>query len=267
MSLPQALLLFVVAVLAGVLNAVAGGGTFLTVPALIFTGVAAKTANITSTIALFPASLASVGAYRKELASQRRELLFLGAISLVGGVVGALLLLGTSQQTFLRLLPYLLLLATVVFIFGPRVTGWLRGRGASAEAEGIAGFEGRPSRRALFGVGVAQLVISIYGGFFGGGIGILMLAALGLMGMRNIHRMNALKTVLASVINGVAVVTFLVAHAAVGGQVFVLTVGAVIGGYGGAAFARRLDPKLVRGFVIVVAVAITAYFLVFRRGG
>ena len=116
-------------------------------------------------------------------------------------------------------------------------------------------------------MGAAQLVISIYGGFFGGGIGILMLAALGLMGMRNMHEMNALKTVLASVINGVAVVTFLLAHAAVGGEVFVMTGGAILGGYGGAAFARRLDPRVVRGFVIVVAVTITVYFLIFRRGG
>jgi uncharacterized membrane protein YfcA len=269
MTLPQALLLFVAAVLAGALNSVAGGGTFITVPTLIFTGVAAKAANITNTIALFPGSLASVGAYRKELAEQRRELLFLGGISLVGGVVGAELLLGTPQQTFLRLLPYLLLLATLVFIFGPRITAWLRTRRTASDdaPEGVAAFGGRPSWRALLGVGLAQLVISIYGGFFGGGIGILMLAGLGLMGMRNIHKMNALKTVLASVINGVAAVTFIVRHAAIGDQVFVLTAGAILGGYVGAAYARRLDPRIVRGFVIVVAVTITAIFLVFRRDG
>ncbi len=267
MTLPQALLLFVAAMLAGALNSVAGGGTFLTVPALIFTGVAAKAANITNTIALFPGTLASVGAYRKELVTQRRELLFLGGISLLGGIAGALLLLGTPQEAFLRLLPYLLLLATLVFVFGPRISAWSRARRVAATAEASTSVETRPSWRALLGVGVAQFVIAIYGGFFGGGIGILMLGVLGLLGMQNIHTMNALKTVLSSVISGIAVVTFLVAHVAIGDQVFVMTAGAIIGGYGGAAYARRLDPRLVRALVTVVAVTMTAYFLIFRRDG
>jgi uncharacterized membrane protein YfcA len=269
MTLPQALLLFLAALLGGALNSVAGGGSFLTVPALIFTGVAAKTANITSTVAIWPGTLASVGAYRKELGAQRRELMVLGSVSLVGGILGALLLLGTSQTTFVRLLPYLLLLATLVFIFGPRLSARIRARSAPMPeaSKGIAALTVRPSARTLVAISAAQLAIAIYGGYFGGGIGILMLASLGLMGMENIHEMNALKTALTSAINGVAVVAFIAAGAVFWGQALLMAVGAIIGGYGAAAYARRLDPKLVRGFVIVVAVTMTAYFLIFRRNG
>jgi uncharacterized protein len=266
-TLFQALLLFFVALLAGALNAVAGGGSFLTFPMLIFTGVAAKVANVTSTVAIWPGTLASVGAYRKELSTQRRELFVLGPISLVGGYLGARLLLNTSQATFVRLLPYLLLLATLVFILGPRLTAWLRARSTAADPVGLDALAARPSWRALSAIGLAQLVISIYGGYFGGGIGILMLATLGLMGMENIHEMNALKTALTSAINGVAVVTFIHAGAVLWGHALLMAAGAIFGGYGGAAYARRLHPRRVRTFVIVVAVTVTAYFFLFRRNG
>jgi uncharacterized membrane protein YfcA len=263
-TLFQALLLFLAALLAGALNSVAGGGSFLTLPALIFTGVAAKVANVTSTVAIWPGTLASVGAYRKELSAQQRELLVLGAISLVGGLLGAELLLHTSQATFVRLLPYLLLLATLVFILGPRLTAWLRIRAKSAGPVGLAA---RPSWRALCVIGLAQLVIAIYGGYFGGGIGILMLATLGLMGMENIHEMNALKTALTSAINGVAVVAFILSGTVLWGHALLMAAGAILGGYGGAAYARRLDPRRVRAFVILVAVIITTCFFLFRRNG
>lgn len=254
MTFPQIILLFLSAVVGGTLNAVAGGGSFFTFPALVFTGVLPITANATSTVAIWPGSVASVGAYRRELAVQKRSFLFLLiGTSLIGGGLGAILLLKTSQSTFVALIPYLLLAATLLFALSPYITAKLRAR-----ATGKAQY----SVPALIGVACAQFVISIYGGYFGGGIGILMLATLAFMGMDNIHEMNAVKTVLASCINGVAVITFIIAGAVVWPQAILMIVGAIIGGYGGAYYARKVDQKWVRLFVIVVGIALTIYFFV-----
>src|SRR5262249_34270425 len=227
-------------------------------------GVPAISANATGTVALWPGTVASVGAYRKELSTHRRELVILDGVSLAGGLLGALLLLHTPQKSFVRLLPFLLLVATLVFTFGPRLTTWLRMRQATKKQAHDVATDGRPSWQALAGITAAQLVISIYGGFFGGGIGILMLAMLGLMGMENIHEMNALKTLLASAINGVAVVTFVLAGIVFWPQALLMVGGTILGGYGGAAYARRLDPRLIRGFVICVGFALTLYFFLRR---
>lgn len=248
--------LFVAAVLGGALNAVAGGGTFITLPTLIFTGVMPVNANTTSTVALWPGALASVGAYRKELATQRRQLLFLGGTSLVGGVLGAILLVNTSQETFVLLLPYLLLVATLLFTFGGSIAKVMRARFGSASPSSSS------SWTALAGVSLLQLVIAIYGGYFGGGIGFLMLAMLTLLGMENIHTMNGLKTVLATCINGVAVLIFIFTGQVLWPQAIVMVIGAIAGGYGGASLAQRLDPKLVRRFVIAVGFAMTIYFFI-----
>src|SRR5262249_5843629 len=149
------------------------------------------------------------------------------------------------------LLPYLLLLATLVFTLGPRFTARLRARRASDVKLGKP-----PSWSALATIAVAQLAIAIYGGFFGGGLCILVLAALELMGMEQIHEMNALKALLTSVINGVAIVAFIAAGAVFWPQALLMMVGTILGGYGGAAYARRLDPRLIRGFVICVGFAL-----------
>lgn len=256
----QAVALFIAALLAGALNSVAGGGSFISFPTLIVTGVPPIQANATNTVALWPGSLASVAAYRRELRSVRHIALLSGA-SIIGGVLGAYLLLHTPAATFSHLIPYLLLLATLLFAFSPAITRRLRGRAGhpdqSAQAHG-------PSRRAVGGIALLQLVTAVYGGFFGGGIGIIMLATLALMGMEDIHAMNGLKTVLATLINGVATLTFIIDRAVVWPQALVMLVGAVVGGYAGAAVARRLDPLLVRRFVIVVGVVMTIYF--FARG-
>ncbi len=258
MTILQICVLFVAAILGGTLNSVAGGGSFITFPVLLFTGVPPINANATSTVALWPGSVASTGAYREELAKQERtRLLVLGGTSLVGGVLGALLLLRTSQTTFVRLVPYLLLMATLLFAFSGPITNRLRRRNVETKKE-------RFSWSGLVGIALLQLVIAIYGGYFGGGIGILMLATLGLMGMENIHEMNALKTLLTSFINGVAVITFIIAGAVVWLQAILMVAGAIIGGYGGAYFARQIDPRLVRGFVILVGITMTIYF--FLRG-
>ncbi len=229
MTLLQGCILFFAAILGGTLNAVAGGGTFITLPSLIFTGVPPINANASSTVALWPGAIASIWAYRKELAKQRRSIiLVLGGTSLIGGVLGAELLVNTSQSTFVKLLPYLLLVATVLFALSGPITTRLRKNAPTKK---------RQSWPVLVGIALLQLVIAIYGGYFGGGIGILMLT-----------------------INGVAVVIFVMRGVVVWPQTMLMVVGAIIGGYGGAYFARKIDQRWVRGFVIAVGVSMTIYF-------
>ena len=255
MTLGHAILLFLAACGAGALNSVAGGGQFLTFPALIFAGVPAINANATSSVAVWPGTVASTVGYRRELADQRAILLPLAGASVAGGILGAVVLLRTPQATFARLVPWLLLLATLLLIFGGPLVARLRKR---------LGQSGAPSRGALAGVTVVQLLLGVYGGYFGGGMGFVMLAAMAFMGMDHMHRMNALKTALASCINGVAVATFVLAGAVAWPQAVVMLTGAILGGYAGAHYARRLDPKVVRRFTITVACAMTAYFFLRR---
>jgi len=237
-------LLFLAAVAGGALNSVAGGGSFVAFPALLFAGVPAVPANATNTIALWPGSLASAVAYRRELGEVRSFLVPLGGAALAGGLAGSLLLLHTSESTFVMLIPWLLLFATMLFSFGGTVARRLTG-GAKA-----------PLPLAV----VAQLLISVYGGYFGGGMGIMMLAVLTLLGMTNIHRMNALKNSLGTLINGVAVVAFVVAGAVRWAPGVVMIAGGITGGYAGAAIARRVNPKHVRSLVLVIAWGMTGYF-------
>ena len=244
------------AMLAGALNSVAGGGSFITFPALLLSGVLPIQANATSTVALWPGSISSAAAYRRELRRERRLLGVLAVASLAGGLIGAILLLRTPQSTFVRLIPWLLLLATLLFAFGGPIANRLRRLMGKEHGGAVTG---------VWGVAVLQLIIAIYGGYFGGGIGILMLASLALLGMEHIHAMNALKTLMAGLINGVAVVTFILAGAVAWPQAVVMIAGGIVGGYGGAYFARQLDPRLVRTFVIVVGVSMTAYFFL-RQG-
>ena len=256
MTLLSGLLLFFAAMLGGALNSVAGGGSFITFPALFFSGVPPIQANATSTVALWPGSIASVSAYRREIAKQNRVfMLVLVGVSLIGGILGAVLLLRTSQSTFVKLIPYLLLLATVLFAVSPFITARLRKRSSTTKEDHISWLR-------LAGISLLQLIIAIYGGYFGGGIGIMMLASLGIMGMENIHEMNGLKTVLQSCINGVAVITFIIAGAVYWPEAIVMIVGAIIGGFSGASIARKLDQRIVRGFVILVGTVMTIYFFV-----
>lgn len=266
MTLLQALLLIVAATLGGALNSVAGGGSFLTFPMLLFTGVPPIIANATSTVALWPGSVASVGAYRAEL-RHVRHIALLSIVSLIGGAGGALLLLHTPSSAFEGLIPYLLGLATALFAFNKRLTAALRGyreRRAGESGTLDTAKDGRDTTRGLAGLGLAQLVIATYGGYFGGGIGILMLATLGLMGMDKIHEMNALKTVLASAINGVAVILFVLAGSVYWAQALVMLAGAVFGGYMGARYALRIDQQLLRRIVVAVGAVLTVYFFIHR---
>jgi len=175
--------------------------------------------------------------------------------SLIGGLLGALLLLHTPDAVFKVMLPWLLLTATLIFIFGRHLTAWLR-RMVHLDIN-------QPQHAGPFIVGCTlQLIISTYGGFFGGGIGILMLALLTLLGYEKIHTMNALKTVLATTINGIAVIAFVWAGVVDWPQAGIMIVGAILGGYGGAVLAQRIRPELIRRLVIAVGVGMTLYFFV-----
>lgn len=255
--------LFAVAMLGGALNAVAGGGSFFTLPALIYSGVGAVAANATSTAAMWPASLASAVAYRREISAVRQWLVYLGGISLVGGLLGGMLLVRTSDSHFLVLLPWLLLAAVATFTFGGMLTQALR-RKAGAPAATMfvphaAGAPGATVRPPLW-ILVLQLVISIYGGYFGGGMGIMMLAALSVAGLTDIHEMNGLKTLLAVAINGVALVAFIADGAIAWGPGVVMVAGGIVGGYAGARLARMGGVATVRAFVMVVGWLMTIYF-------
>jgi hypothetical protein len=237
-------LLFGAAAIGGGINSVAGGGSFVAFPALLFAGVAPVPANATNTVALWPGAMASAFAYRRELKESRRDLIPLGAAGLVGGIIGSILLLRTSDHTFVLLIPWLLLFATLLFTLGGRLTRHLAQRGGAPRGVAIG----------------AQLVISLYGGYFGGGMGIMVLAVLSLLGMTDIHRMNSIKVMLAALVNGVAVIAFVIAGAVQWGPGSVMIAGGILGGYGGAAIARRVNPKSVRTIVLVVAWIMTGYF-------
>lgn len=245
-------LLFLAAACAGGINSVAGGGSFLSFPTLVFTGVAPIAANATSTIALWPGSVASVGAYRNRMPSDRRLMVPLVLISLLGGVMGAILLLHTPEKTFLDVIPYLFGGATLLFAFGKRLTGEFAHLFRSA---------GGITWPLVAAASIVQLAIAVYGGFFGGGIGILMLAMFQMIHMEDIHAMNGFKALLGAAINGAAVVTFIVAGIVRWPQAVVMIAGAMLGGYGGAHYALKIKPRIIRAAVIAVGVGMTVYFL------
>jgi uncharacterized membrane protein YfcA len=249
LDIRQAIFLFAAGALGGAINAVAGGGSFVTFPALLFTGVGPVAANATNTLALWIGVTASGGAYRKHLNISRRVMIPLILTSIVGGLAGAILLVKTPAQTFLRVLPWLLLGATLLFAFGKHLTGRI-----------AAGVSHESGNAAVAGASVFELGVAIYGGYFGGGMGIMNLAMLSALGMTDIHAMNALKVVLAGVTNGVATFTFIAAGAILWPQAVVMTLGASLGGYSAAHYAQRLPQSWIRSFVLVVAVAMTIYF-------
>jgi uncharacterized protein len=253
-------LLFVTAFIAGGLNSVAGGGSFISFPTLIFTGVSPISANATNTTAMWVSGLASVGAYRRDLDIDRRTMLILSIVSLVGGLLGSILLLYTSADVFKKLIPYLLLLATCVFIFGESFKQWLQSfnRFSSREAPPT---NLSKSPRLVYLV-IAQLIISIYGGFFGSGAGILMLATLTFFNIKNIHAMNALKAFLGTCMNGIAIVPFLFAGIIAWQQAMLMAIGGALGGYFIANFARRIPSQIIRQFVSIVAISMTTYFFI-----
>lgn len=245
------------ALLAGIVNALAGGGTLLTFPALRsalgrFGDLADSMANGTSTIALAPASFSSAWAYRREIAKVKSWLALLVVPSLLGGLAGAWLAAEYPKQ-FRLLVPWLILLAAILFTCQPFITRRLaKGNQTDDDAP--------PSRAAQLAVILAQLLIGIYGGYFGAGIGILMLSTLGLMGLKNIHEMNALKTVLAGAINGVAVIVFLVKGLYEPRLALAMMAASILGGYLGARYGRQVKQQYIRYFVIAVGFSLAAWY-------
>jgi len=244
--------LFLAALVAGAINSVAGGGSFISFPTLLFVGIPPVNANATNTVALWPGQPASVWAYRGELEKLSwRVVVPLTITGIIGGVAGAWVLLITPQKTFMGLVPWLLLIATVIFMMSGRIASWVRERTAH-------------THRTEFATGrgvLLQLIIAFYIGYFGAGAGILILAALALLGMDQIHTMNALKAWLTTVSNGVAMILFVVTpHVVYWRQALLMIVAAILGGYFGAYFAQRTKPEKVRAIVIVIGFVLTVYF-------
>jgi len=242
-----------VATAGGFVNAIAGGGSLLTFPTLVWVGVAPVAASATNTVGLWPGSLGGVLGFRRHL-PERSVIALLAVPSLMGGIVGAVLLLHTPQRIFEALAPALVLGATVLLAVQEPLSGVLRQR-SSLVGERTAGF-------ATAAV-VFQFVVGVYGGFFGAGIGIMMLAALAVLGLTDIHQMNGLKNVLAITINGVAAVYFALQGAVVWADVALMAGGSIAGGLGGAAVAQRLGRRAVRRAVVAIGV-IASISLVFK---
>jgi hypothetical protein len=242
------LILFGAGLLAGAMNAAAGGGSFVSIPAMVFVGLPSVAANASSTVALLPGTLASAWAWRRDFRPfEGIPLRTMILISLAGGLVGAVLLLVTSQHAFDLLLPWLLLVGTIAFAFGRPLGAALR-------------------RRMRIGPGAvtgAQVPLAIYAGYFGGGVGIMMMAVWSLLGDADIRSMSAARTILVSAANAVAVLCFAIAGPVHWLETGVMLVAAVIGGYLGASLARRLPGPWLRGFVIAFSTMTTAIF--FRR--
>jgi len=248
------LLLVVAAFLAGFINSIAGGGTLLSFSSLLAAQVTPVAANATSTVALVPGSLAAFWGYRGSGSADRGDTFWFAVPSLVGGVLGALLVVKSGDRVFSRLVPWLLFGAVGLFVAQEPLRRWSSRRSLVKRAE-------RPSLPQRLVVAAVQFLIAIYGGFFGAGIGILMLATMGFMGQTDIHQMNRLKNISAVAINGVAGITF-----ALSGQVrwslaLVMMVSAVAGGYLSARVAQRVGPVWARRAVVVLGVAVGMYTL------
>jgi uncharacterized membrane protein YfcA len=240
-------LLYLIAagLLGGSMNAVAGGGSFVTFPALVLAGLPPIAANATSTVALFPGTLASTWAYRKDLAGIAGVSLWvLLPISVAGGLVGAVLLLVTPGEAFDRVIPWLLLLATLTFASGRNFGDWLR----------------RYLRIGRTGLLAIQFTLGVYGGYFGGAVGLMMMAAWTLLDSAELQAMAPARTLLTSAANGMAVLCFAVAGAVWWLEGLAMTASTIAGGYCGARFASHLPPAVLRGFVILLSACVTAGF-------
>ncbi|MEA2164040.1 MAG: uncharacterized protein QOK37_2167 [Thermoanaerobaculia bacterium] len=240
------LVIILAAFAAGAINSIAGGGTLISFPALVWIGVNPVMANATNSFALWPGSFAAMVGFRREMADIRRWLLLLTIPAFLGGGVGAVLLLHTSMATFTRLVPFLILGATLLLAVQEVITRRL-GLVARAHEKPTAGW--------ITFVFIFQFLVGIYGGYFGGGIGILILAALGLMGLTDMHEMNGLKNLLAICINGVAALYFAFSGAVLWKDGFIMATAAIAGGYLGARVARRLGRTFVRNAVIAIGLA------------
>ncbi|SLN73882.1 hypothetical protein ROA7450_04181 [Roseovarius albus] len=239
-------LISLAAFFAGVLNAIAGGGSFLTFPALVFIGVPPIAANATSAVAVFPGYLSGAAGFLSEIkAFDRRELYWLLGLSVIGGVAGALLLLVTPSEVFSFIVPWLLLFATLLFAFDKKIRAWTKGdKGTNP-----------------IGKTAATLAVTTYGGYFNGGLGIVLLALFSGLGFRDMNLMNGLKNALSFILSGASVVTFLLAGIVYMREAAIMMIAATIGGYVGARLARKLPVPVIRAIVIMVGLSMTVVFL------
>ena len=243
----------------GAVNSIAGGGTLLTFPALIGLGIPPLVANATSTVALWPGALASIWGYREELSGARRWALRWAVPSILGGLAGAFLLLRTSAARFERLVPWLVLGATMLFILQRPLMDRLKARTVDRGAPP----DPATNTPALL-VLLYQFGVGVYGGYFGAGIGILMHAALGFLGFTNIHRMNGLKSFGGMCVNAVAAITFAMSSLVDWPVAIAMAAGATIGGYAGSRLAQRVPQQRVRQAVIVIGLASGVWLLMNR---
>jgi uncharacterized membrane protein YfcA len=238
--------------MAGLINAVAGGGTLITFPALIFYGLPSVEANATNTVGVVPGIISSLWGYRRELLTQTRWVWRFTISSLTGGAIGAYLLLHTGEARFREFVPYLILFATFLFTFSGQVTRWLQ-----VEAHAV-----EKSRHAVVIAVVFQFFVAIYGGYFGAGIGIFMLAALSVLGLKDIHEMNALRISLGVMLNAVAAIYFIANGLIYWTEAGLLAAGTITGGYAGPYVARAIGVNTVRVFVSLTGFISGIYFLI-----
>jgi uncharacterized membrane protein YfcA len=237
------------ALAAGAVNSIAGGGTLLTFPALTAV-VSPVVANGTSTVALVPGSVAGAWGYRREFHALARWAAILTGPSLVGGAIGTLLVTEFPESYFNALVPWLILTAALLFLLQPTLT----------RLTGVGKPHAKPSTGTLAGIVAFQFLVAIYGGYFGAGIGILMISSLSLMGAGDINHVNALKTFLAACINGVSVVVWVIEDKVRWDLVPVMVAAAIVGGYLGARVARRMPKNVVRWIVVGIGFTLAAYY-------
>jgi uncharacterized membrane protein YfcA len=253
---PHSLAAFAAAFLAGGINSVAGGGTLLTFPTLLWLGLPSVSANATNTVAIWPGSIGSIWGFRRELGRTSPKMRWLVVPSFAGGAIGALLLRSTPPGLFDRLVPFLILFATLLFSLQGPISRWL------GHTHGPA----HTSSKWFAGIMLLQLGVSVYGGYFGAGMGVMMLTALSIIGMTDILEMNALTSLYSLCINGIAAVLFIWAKMVDWRLVLVMAGGAILGGYGAAGVARRIGKEAVRRFVIAVgfSMALALFIRIFR---
>jgi uncharacterized membrane protein YfcA len=260
-SLPQALLLVGASALAGAINSVAGGGTLLTFTALLATGQVSTVANATSTVALWPGQLSSLWGYQKEIKQNARAIIPLSVLGVLGGIAGSLLLTQTPPSVFDKVVPFLVLTATVLFMIQEPLSRWQIARAAALAKPEPAPVEEAPPKapgiHLTLPITLFLLGVSIFGGYFGAGIGILCLAAFGLMGLTNIHQMNGIKAIFTLGINGVASAIFIIQGLVDWKIAGIMACGSIFGGWAGAGIAQRIGQKNVRRVVIAIGLLLT----------
>ena len=231
--------------IAGIINSIAGGGSFLTFPALVFTGVPTIAANATSAVAVFPGYLSGALGFAKELKEYpKSKFLLLITLSIMGGIGGSLLLLITPASVFSYIIPWLLGFATLLFAFGDFVAKWAK---KNSNSNGFLG-------------NLATLIVCIYGGYFNGGLGIILLALFSTLGMRDIHLMNGLKNIMSFALSAASVVTFAIAGIVFWQQAIIMMIAATIGGYFGVVVARKLSKDTIRMIIVIIGLIMTVIF-------